>query len=261
MSQLGRWEVDSVVNTDALTLLKGLPDASVDAVITDPPYGLGGHAFEGNRGMFRADNGKPRETTYTTIDETWDMAAPLDWFEETERILKPGGSVLIFAGKDSVYAFAAEGLRRGWLLVNDITWVKKNPPPCFTGRQMTMATERLLWFCPDGTRWTYNSAAAKDMNRGVNLKDVWTFGVEQGDGRIHPAQKPLNLMERCVLLFTNPDDLVVDPFAGSGTTGAAAIKNGRRFIGSDTDAGYVDPANRRLALPFTPYMFAALGDA
>jgi site-specific DNA-methyltransferase (adenine-specific) len=135
--------------------------------------------------------------------------------------------VVVFGGRLSIYQSAAEGLRLGWRLVNDVTWEKPDPPPNFTGRMMTESTERMLWFCPDGEKWTYNKHVAKAMNKGNNLRDVWRFRVPHGE-RIHPSQKPLDLMERCVQLFTNPGDLVVDPFAGSGTTLVAAKIHGRR---------------------------------
>lgn len=243
MGMLGAWELDSVVHTDALTLLKGLPDGSVDAVIADPPYGLAGRVFE-----------FPHKR-YSAVNEAWDHFAPIDWMHECHRVLRKGGSVLCFGGRRSIYELAAEGLSLNWRLVNDITWNKPDAPPNFTGRMLTETTERCLWFCPDGEGWTYNLETAKGMNRGMNLRDIWKFNTERED-RMHPTQKPLDLMERCVLLFTNVGDLIVDPFAGSGTTGVAAIKNGRRFIGSDTDAGYVEVANKRLALPYTPPLFA-----
>lgn len=254
--KLGQWDTNTIYNVDALELLKGLPDGGVDAIITDPPYGLAGREFIVDRSMRRADNQKQRGGTYKAINEAWDKEAPVSWFSEAERVIRPGGAVLIFAGRDSVYTFGGEGLKRGWHLINDITWKKLNPVPCFTGRQLTMATERILWFCPSRTGWTYNSDVAKAMNRGVNLQDVWEFDVERGDGRFHPAQKPLRLLERMVDLFTLPDELIVDPFSGSGTTSVAAVRRGRRYLGSELSEVYCSLARARIALPFDAPMFA-----
>ncbi len=254
---IGQWRVNSVVNTDALTLLRGLPDASVNAIITDPPYGLGNRTFEVSRDF----NGKDRRKgNFVAIEEIWDREIPITWMSECGSFLTPSAGICIFGGKSSIYVTATVGISLGWKLLNDVTWIKPDPPPNFTGRMMTECTERMLWFCPDGTNWTYNKSIARLMNSGNNLRDVWRFRAPHGD-RVHPSQKPLDLMERCVLLFTNPGDLVVDLFAGSGTTGVAAIKNGRRFIGADngtdtrTGRLWADIANERMALPFTMPMF------
>lgn len=234
---------DYVYHTSAEHLLAMLPDASVDCIVTDPPYGLGGRVF-----TFPTKR-------YTAVNEAWDLFVPLGWLKACERVLKPSGSVVCFGGRQSIYQLAAESLSLGWRLVNDITWFKKDAPPNFTGRMMTESTERALWFCPSGEGWTYNLSAAKTMNSGKNLRDVWTFNTERGE-RLHPTQKPLDLMERCILLFTNPGDLVVDPFAGSGTTLVAAQMHGRRFIGCDLEAKYIEAARKRLAKPYTVPLFA-----
>lgn len=255
---VGAPTVNRVYQVDALTLLRALPPGSVDAVITDPPYGLGNRTFQVSRDFRGKDK---RKGDFVAIREEWDKNVPTEWMSECLPCLSPSANVCIFGGKTSIYISATEGLALGWKLLNDVTWIKPDPPPNFTGRMMTESTERMLWFCPDGERWTYNSGEAKAMNGGVNLRDVWRFRAPHGD-RIHPSQKPLDLMERCILLFTKPGDLVVDPFAGSGTTGAAAIKHGRRFIGCDsgvdTKTGrlWSEIANERIALPFTAPMFA-----
>ncbi len=245
---LQQWLLDHmlmgrVTHIEALELLALLPDASVDAIITDPPYGLAGRVFE-----------FPHKH-YSAVNEDWDLFVPTDWMAACERKLKPGGSVICFGVRQSIYQVAAAGLSRGWRLVNDITWEKPDAPPNFTGRMLTETTERALWFCPSGEGWTYNLPIAKAMNHGKNLRDVWTYGITRGD-RIHPTQKPLQLMERCVQLFTKPGDLVVDLFAGSGTTLEAARRHGRRYLGSDITLEYVKAANKRLSLPITAQMFA-----
>jgi site-specific DNA-methyltransferase (adenine-specific) len=245
---VGMPAVNRVYNVDALTLLRALPAGSVDAIITDPPYGLAGRVFE-----------FPHKR-YSAVNEAWDHYAPTDWMAHSEKPLREGGSVICFGGRRSIYELAAEGLSLGWRLVNDITWNKPDAPPNFTGRMLTETTERALWFCPSGSGWTYHLDAAKSMNSGMNLRDIWKFYTER-DGRQHPTQKPLDLMERCILLFTKPGDLVVDPFSGSGTTGVAAIKHGRRFIGCDNGVDTVtgrfwsEIANERLSLPYTLPMF------
>lgn len=239
---VGSWELGRVHNVAANDLIAGLPDQSVNCVLVDPPYGLAGRVFE-----------FPHHQ-YSAVNEAWDHEALVDWMALTPRTLAPGGSVICFGGRKSVYAVAAEGLRLGWKLINDVTWEKPDAPPNFTGRMLTESTERALVFCPSGTGWTYNLEAAKAMNGGKNLRDVWRFKIARQE-RIHPTRKPEPVMERCVQLFTRPGDLVVDLFSGSGTTGVAAIRNGRRFVGSELDAGYAAAANLRLDKPFMPMMF------
>lgn len=237
--------LDVIHHCDALTLLRALPDASVDAVITDPPYGLAGRVFE-----------FPHKH-YSAINEDWDHSAPISWMKECTRVLKPGGSVVCFGGRQSIYIFAGEGIRLGWRLVNDITWIKPDAPPNFTGRMMTECTERAIWFCPSGEQWTYNLDVAKRINHGINLRDVWTFNIER-ENRIHPAQKPLDLVQRIVALITRPGDLIVDCFSGSGTTATAARSLGRRYIVCDLNRAYVQQARKRLADsdPYQPTQIA-----
>lgn len=238
--------LDRVHCCDALTLLRALPSGFVDCIVTDPPYGLYGGSF-----ISRPDTGG----LYQRVNETWDKFVLTSWMIEASRVLKPFGSVLCFGGRQSIYQIAAEGLRLNWRIINDITWYKPDATPNFTGRMMTESTERILWFCPDGEKWTYNRLVAKTMNGGHNLRDVWRFGQTRGD-RYHPTQKPLVLMERIVKLFTNPGDIILDPFIGSGTTAVAARNLSRHFIGCDISADYVRIARDRLALPFTLPMFA-----
>lgn len=224
---------NAVYRSHALNLLKSLPDQSVNIIITDPPYGLGGRVFD-----------FPHKQ-YTAVNEEWDHEAPIDWMAECKRVLKPGGSVVCFCGRKSTFIFGAEALRLGWRIVNDITWYKPDAPPNFTGRMMTESTERALWFCPDGSNWTYNLDVAKRLNGGINFRDVWEFGVTRSE-RFHPTQKPLALMQRCIELFTRPGDIVVDPFCGSGTTLVAANGLGRRYIGGDLSLEYAGIACKRL---------------
>lgn len=250
---IGAWRVNSVNCVDALTLLAGLPDNSVDMILTDPPYGLAGRVFEIDRSFRGSDY---RKGNYTAINEEWDYIAPIDWMQSCERVTKLGGSVICFGGRQSIYRFASEGIRLGWKLINDITLIKPDPPPNFTGRMMTESTERLLWFCPSGKNWTYNLAQAKNSNYGKNITDVWRFRPPH-DNRLHPAQKPISTIEKVIALISNENHIILDPFAGSGTTAVAARNLGRRYITGDISPEYCATAERRLAQPYT-LMFAEM---
>lgn len=257
VNEQGMPQLNTVHHCDALKLLGNMVSKSVDAIITDPPYGFAGRVFDVDGSSRGEDSHKGN---YSAVNESWDRIAPTDWMAECTRVLKPGGSVICFGVRQSVYVFASEGLRLGWRIINDVTCEKPDPPPNFTGRMMTESTERFLWFCPTGTGWTYNLSEAKSRGGGVNLRDVWRFRTPHHN-RLHPTEKPLDVMEKIISLITNQGDLVVDPFSGSGTTGRAAINLGRRFMGCDITFKYAQLACNRLALPYTPGFMHLLEDS
>lgn len=245
--------LNKIHHCDALELLRRLPDASVDLVLTDPPYGLNKKVF-----ALRSEDRRDFGSSYSAIRETWDNFAPLDWMNEVGRVIKPTGSVLCFGGRESIYSFANRGLGLGWRIVNDITFVKPDAPPNFTGRMMTESTERALWFSPSGSLWTYNRAIAKQMNNGVNFRDVWEM-ITPKLNRLHPAQKPENTISMLMTLLSNAGDIVVDCFSGSGTTAVVARNLGRTFIACDSHKPYVDMAQLRL-INSDPYLSTLLTD-
>lgn len=233
-----------MICTDALTLLRSLPSQSINAVITDPPYGLAKH----NPLEISKRKRHGRGGAYKRVNEAWDQSTPLEWMDEINRILKPGGAVIVFNSNIGLIEIGYRGLQLGWRLLLEITWYKPDAPPNFTGRMVTAATEKFYWYCPSGSNWTYNRLYAKRVNNGKNFRDVWQFYAPRKN-RVHPTQKPLELMDRIVRLFTNPGDVIVDPFAGSGTTLIAAKNAGRDYIGCDLEESYVSIALDRLASP------------
>lgn len=226
----------------AVDLLRSLPDQSIDALITDPPYGL---AAAPPIKVSRLTH-KGRGGVYNRVTETWDHYVPLDWMAETARVLKPGGSVIVFSGSIGIAKIIVQADQLGWKMLNSVVWHKPDAPPNFTGRMMTEAGERFVWLCPSGKGWTYNRSYAKSINGGKNLRDIWTLWSLRGK-RLHKTQKPMLLMERIINLFTKPGDVVVDPYCGSGTTLLAAKLHGRHYIGSDITQEYVEKAITRLA--------------
>lgn len=239
-------EQNRIYRCTDLELINALDDGSVGAFIADPPYGLASKPVY----IARPDTGG----AYNRIKEEWDYIVPLEWMSICERKLKRGGSVIVFGAWENIHVVRQEGLRLGWRLVNRVVWHKTDPAPNFTGRMMTFSTEEFLWFCPDGSNWTYNIDVAKELNNGANLHDVWEIGQTREE-RVHPAQKPQPLMDQIIRLFTQEGDLVVDPFAGSGTTLLSARNWKRRYLGCDsgkdkkTGAHWADIATDRLRLP------------
>ncbi|MGE0861457.1 MAG: site-specific DNA-methyltransferase [Gammaproteobacteria bacterium] len=233
-----------------LVLLKTLGDSSVDCVWTDPPYFLsnGGTTCHAGRRVSVA-KGEWDASAGVSADHAFNRA----WLEECRRVLKPGGTLWV-SGTHHVYFSVGMALMElGYRLLNDIVWEKPNPPPNLGCRCFTHATEMLLWAARGGkgaaARHTFNYAEMKAENDGRQMKNVWRFtapgATEKAHGK-HPTQKPLALIERCLAASTRPGDLVLDPFAGSGSTGVAALRLGRRFVGSEIDLDYCGLAARRL---------------
>lgn len=232
---------NQVYHADCLDLLKALPERSIDLILTDPPYGLNKKEF-GLKSEDRRDFG----SAYTAIREEWDNEAPLEWMNEVERIIKKTGSVICFGGRESIYKFANRGIELGWRIVNDITFVKPDAPPNFTGRMLTESTERAIWFSPNGKNWTYNRKLAKHLNNGVNFRDVLEM-ITPKKNRLHPAQKSIATLELLVALMSNQNDIIIDPFAGSSTTAIACLNLDRHFICGDSHLPYVEMSRERIA--------------
>lgn len=241
-------------------LLDSLPDKSVDCIITDPPYGLGISNFEIRRAVMRDGIVKPGEN-YKRVSEDWDKDIPIRWLDKVQRVLKPYGNVLICTGDTGIGDYMYKCVRElKWRRNALVTLQKENPPPNFTGRALTQDCEFLLWFCPDGEKWTYNRKVAKQFGGGVNLNSVWKIPIPHGIERFHPTQKPVVLMDRIVRLFSKEKDIILDPFCGSGTTLYAARNANRNYIGGDISPEYVEKATKRLAKPYTEDMFYKIGE-
>jgi site-specific DNA-methyltransferase (adenine-specific) len=234
---------------DALELLDRLPESSVDSVWTDPPYGLSNDGITCVAGqMVSVNKGEWDRSRGFEMDHLFNRA----WLERCYRLLKPNGTIWV-SGTLHVYPTVAFALRQvGFRLLNDVTWEKPAPPPNLGRRVFTHSTETLLWAtkAPKGNNsYTFNYEAMRQENGGKQMKTVWRFGPPTKSERKyggHPTQKPVALVARCIRASTNPGDVVLDPFAGSGTTGVAAITEGRSFIGCERDPRYLDTATRRI---------------
>jgi len=247
----GRGERAGLWLGDQAGLLARLPDESVDCIWTDPPYFLSndgstcrsGKRDSVNKGSWDRSRGRVADDAFTEA-----------WLSQCRRVLKVHGSIWV-SGTLHGYLLVGSWLQRlGFRILNDIVWEKPNPPPNLGCRCFTHSTELLFWAArPDArgqTRHVFHYEAMRAAAEGKQMKNVWRLpapgAAEKRHGR-HPTQKPVALVERALLASTDPGDLVLDPFAGSGTTGVAAIHSGRRFIGFEQDPAFARLAARRLA--------------
>ncbi|MEM7565782.1 MAG: site-specific DNA-methyltransferase [Pseudomonadota bacterium] len=245
---------DALIVGDCLEELKRLPDASVDAVFADPPYNL----------QLSGALTRPDESAVDGVDDDWDKFASLAdydaftraWLAECRRVLKPDGTAWVIGSYHNIFRVGAALQDLGYWVLNDIVWRKSNPMPNFRGRRFTNAHETLIWAArSEGTKHTFNYRAMKALNEDVQMRSDWVLPICQGgerlrdvDGeKVHPTQKPESLLHRVILASTKPGDVILDPFFGTGTTGAVARRLDRRFIGIERDLTYAEAAMRRIA--------------
>ena len=239
---------------DSVQVMSGLPDASVDLVFADPPYNLQlGGALH-----------RPNNSKVAGVDDDWDQFdsfAGYDdftkaWLAQARRVLKPKGGLWVIGSYHNIFRVGAILQDLGFWILNDIVWRKTNPMPNFRGVRFTNAHETMIWCTPspDGRGYTFNYEAMKALNEDLQMRSDWLLPICTGSERLkqdgqkaHPTQKPEALLHRVILSSSNPGDLILDPFFGTGTTGAVAKHLGRDFIGIDANQGYVDLASQRIA--------------
>jgi modification methylase len=246
---------DRIIHGDCLEELAKLPDRSVDVVFADPPYNLqlGGD-------LLRPDNSK-----VDAVDDDWDRFASFEaydkftraWLAECRRVLKDDGTLWVIGSYHNIFRVGVAVQDLGFWVLNDVIWRKANPMPNFKGTRFTNAHETLIWASKSrgARRYTFNYDAMKMANDELQMRSDWTLPICTGDERIkgsdgakaHPTQKPEALLYRVLLASTKPGDVVLDPFFGVGTTGAAARRLGRRFIGIEREAEYVAAAQHRIS--------------
>jgi modification methylase len=238
---------------DCIETMRALPSASIDMVFADPPYNLqlGGD-------LFRPEGGR-----VDAVDNDWDKFDTLAhydnfskaWLKEARRILKPNGTLWVIGSYHNIFRVGTALQDEGFWILNDIIWRKVNPMPNFKGTRFTNAHETLIWASTsEDARYTFNYRAMKTLNDELQMRSDWSFPICGGQERIkrngtkaHPTQKPEALLYRILLACTKPGDVVLDPFFGTGTTGAVAKRLGRHFIGIEREPAYVDVAQERIA--------------
>ena len=245
--------VNQIIESDCVAAMAALPDASVDMIFADPPYNLqlGGDLFRPEGGRVDAvDDDWDKFDTFETYD-TFTRA----WLAEARRILKPNGTLWVIGSYHNIFRVGAALQDAGYWILNDIVWRKSNPMPNFRGTRFTNAHETLIWASKsEDSRYTFNYRAMKALNDELQMRSDWVIPICSGGERVktdgvkaHPTQKPEALLYRVLLACTNPGDVVLDPFFGTGTTGAVARRLGRNWIGIEREKKYVKVARQRIA--------------
>lgn len=244
---------EQILVGDCIEMMRQLPEASVDMVFADPPYNL---QLDGE--LLRPNNSK-----VDGVEEDWDRFADFatydrftrDWLAAARRALKPDGTLWVIGSYHNIFRVGATLQDLGYWMLNDVVWRKTNPMPNFRGRRFTNAHETLIWCARDkDSKYRFNYEAMKNLNDELQMRSDWLLPICTGgerlkqDGRkAHPTQKPESLLHRVILSSTEPGDVVLDPFFGTGTTGAVAKKLRRGFIGIERDTDYARIAEERIA--------------
>jgi modification methylase len=245
---------NQILQGDCLARLASLPDASVDLVFADPPYNL----------QLEGALSRPDQSVVDAVNDDWDKFASFAdydaftraWLTECRRVMKPQASLWVIGSYHNIFRVGTALQDLGFWMLNDIVWRKANPMPNFRGRRFTNAHETLIWAARSQTdrHYTFHYEALKSGNEDVQMRSDWFIPLCTGGERIkdtkgrkaHPTQKPEELLARIILSSSNPGDLVLDPFFGSGTTGAVAKRLGRHYLGIERDPAYVDVAKTRI---------------
>jgi modification methylase len=231
-----------------------LPAESVDLVFADPPYNL----------QLHGDLKRPDDSRVDAVDDDWDKFASFSayddftraWLLACRRVMKPSATLWVIGSYHNIFRVGALLQDLGFWILNDVVWRKTNPMPNFRGRRFTNAHETLIWASREagGKGYTFNYEALKAGNDDVQVRSDWTLPLCTGEERLkgkdgkklHPTQKPESLLARVILSSSRPDDLILDPFCGTGTTAAVAKRLGRRFVGFEREAVYVEAARNRI---------------
>ncbi len=246
--------IDRVIEGDCVANMNALPEGCADLVFADPPYNL---QLEGE--LRRPDNSK-----VDAVDDGWDQFASFadydrftrEWLTAARRVLKDGGGLWVIGSYHNIFRVGAILQDLGFWILNDVVWRKTNPMPNFRGKRFTNAHETMIWASKGRKQsYTFNYEAMKALNDELQMRSDWTLPLCTGNERLkdangdkaHSTQKPEALLHRVIVSSSKPGDVVLDPFFGSGTTGAVARRLGRRFIGLERDPKYASLARQRIS--------------
>jgi DNA modification methylase len=246
-------QLDHIYHGDCLQILETLPERSVDLIFADPPYNL----------QLQGELWRPNQTRVDAVDDDWDQFgsfAEYDeftrrWLGACRRVLKDTGTIWVVGSYHNIYRVGSIMQDLGFWILNDVIWVKTNPMPNFRGMRFTNAHETLLW-CKksrEQKRYTFHYQAMKSMNDDKQMRSDWELALCTGAERVmvngeklHTTQKPESLLYRVIMSSSSPGDSILDPFFGTGTTGAVARRLGRRYIGIEREERYVSAAQIRI---------------
>ena len=247
--------INQIVTGDCIAELGKLPAASIDLVFADPPYNL----------QLQRDLKRPDNSRVDGVDDAWDKFSSFAAYDEftrawllaCRRVMKRSATLWVIGSYHNIFRVGAILQDLGFWVLNDVIWRKANPMPNFRGRRFTNAHETLIWASREAEKsdYTFNYEALKAGNEDVQMRSDWTFALCTGEERLkqkngkklHPTQKPEALLARVILASSRPDDVVLDPFCGTGTSCAVAKRLGRRFLGIERKAEYANAARARVA--------------
>jgi modification methylase len=246
--------LDRIIRGECVEVMRTLPSGSVDCIFADPPYNL----------QLRGELRRPDDTLVDGVDDEWDKFSDLEeydrftraWLSEAHRLLRKDGTIWVIGSYHNIFRLGAILQDLGFWILNDIVWRKSNPMPNFRGRRFTNAHETLIWAArgPE-SRYRFNYQAMKALNDDVQMRSDWYLPLCTGNERLrnehglklHPTQKPESLLHRVLVSSTTVDDVVLDPFSGSGTTAAMARRLRRHFIGIERHPDYIEASLARIA--------------
>ncbi|MFZ5860606.1 MAG: DNA-methyltransferase [Spirochaetota bacterium] len=230
-------------------LLKKYPDGIFDMIFADPPYFLsnGGITCQAGK-MVKVDKGKWDKSKGPEMNHEFNLS----WLSRCQKLLKPNGTIWVSGTHHVIHSVGFAMQQLGMKILNDITWEKPNPPPNLSCRYFTHSTETIIWAAKnERSKHFFNYEKMKEINAGKQMKSVWNIpaptSAEKTFGK-HPTQKPLELLNRILLASTRQNDLVLDPFAGSSTTGVACVLLRRRFVGCELEKTFIDLSIERLKM-------------
>ncbi len=244
---------NSIISGDCVDAMNAMPEGSVDLIFADPPYNL----------QLKGDLHRPDNSQVDAVDDHWDQFDSFavydtftrNWLKAAHRVLKPHGAIWVIGSYHNIFRVGTALQDAGFWILNDVIWRKSNPMPNFRGKRLTNAHETMIWASKsEGAKYTFNYEALKALNEGTQMRSDWVLPICTGHERLkndqgekaHPTQKPESLLHRVLVGSTNPGDVVLDPFFGTGTTGAVAKMLGRDWIGIEREEAYRKVAQRRI---------------
>ena len=244
--------INKITNGNSLEILKKIPDKTFNLIFADPPYNL----------QLTEKLKRPDDSKVNGVNDKWDQFKNFqhydnfckEWLSECKRILKDNGSIWVIGSYHNIFRLGYILQNLDYWILNDVIWRKNNPMPNFKGTRFTNAHETLIWASKNKkSKYTFNYQSLKCLNDDLQMRSDWTFPICTGKERlkkngkkVHSTQKPESLLHRIILASTNKNDIILDPFLGTGTTAVVAKKLGRKYFGIEKDKKYFDVADERI---------------